>query len=146
MEKWNLPAMGWKWEYNNLKRTLGLCNYREKKLFFSTAFIPINPPEIILDVVLHEIAHALVGPNFGHSNVWKRKAREVGAKPRSCQGNAISPEGKYKLECGCGLVHHFHRQPKYDVYRCRCGKQIYVKVNNNVSSKARVISSILDGV
>ena len=145
-EKWNLPALGWKWQYNSLKRTLGQCNYREKKLFFSTEFIPINPPEIIFDVIKHEIAHALVGPTNRHNNVWKRKAIEVGARPETCQNNAVSPEGRYILECECGEVNYMHRRPKYLIYRCtKCRSRVFVK-ENNVQSKSRLISSILESV
>ena len=30
------------------------------------------------DTLLHEISHALVGPNQGHNNIWKKKALSIG--------------------------------------------------------------------
>lgn len=148
INEWKLPAMGWKWGFNNRKRALGLCDYREKKLFFSTDFVLINPPEIMIDVIKHEIAHALAGPFARHGYIWKQKAIEVGARPRSCQANAISVEGKYFVECvPCNVKYYYHRRPKYDIRICRkCRSRLVIKENNSVSSKTRFISSILDGV
>lgn len=39
---------------------------------------------LIRDTILHEIAHALVGPNHCHDLVWKAKCLEIGATPRRC--------------------------------------------------------------
>ena len=49
----------------------------------------------VRDTILHEIAHALVGPGHGHDAVWKRKCREVGARPERC-GQADMPEGRWR--------------------------------------------------
>ena len=38
----------------------------------------------IRDTILHEIAHALVGPRHGHDAVWRRKAREIGCTANRC--------------------------------------------------------------
>lgn len=147
MSEHKLFDNGWSYGFTERKIELGHCNYRLKQLNFSLPFIPINPVHILKDVILHETAHALAGPFARHSYVWKRKAIEVGARPESCQKNATSPEGKYIAECVCGNKGNWHRKPKYDVYRCaKCNQRIFVKVNNNVSSNARLISSILDGV
>ena len=41
-----------------------------------------NGPEEVRDTILHEVAHALVGPGHGHDTVWKATAAQVGARPQ----------------------------------------------------------------
>jgi hypothetical protein len=36
----------------------------------------------IKNTILHEIAHAIVGENHGHRQVWQEKAIELGVKFR----------------------------------------------------------------
>jgi hypothetical protein len=43
--------------------------------------------------ILHEIAHALVGPKHGHDKFWKLKARELGCSAKRCHSLEFS---KYK--------------------------------------------------
>jgi hypothetical protein len=43
-----------------------------------------NGAEEIVDTILHEIAHALVGPRHGHDTVWKAKCTDIGARPERC--------------------------------------------------------------
>ncbi len=46
--------------------------------------------EQVRDTVLHEIAHAIAGPEAGHGPLWKATARRIGATPRAraCESEA----------------------------------------------------------
>ena len=102
----------WSFGFNRRKRSLGLCVYHRKAIELSVHLIERNGPEEVLDTILHEIAHALVGPNHGHDAVWKRKCLEVGASPKSC-GQAEMFEGRWRARCNfCGTNFHRHRKPK----------------------------------
>ena len=116
---------GWTFEFNWRKRTVGLCRYTTKTIELSVYLVERNGPDEILDTLLHEIAHALVGPGHGHDAVWKRKCVELGAVPRAC-GDAAMPEGCWKAECAvCGARFDRHRKPKrLRGWFCRrCGPQ-----------------------
>src|SRR5688500_16084827 len=43
-----------------------------------------NPPEVVQDTILHEIAHALDRHGTGHGPKWRELARRVGATPQPC--------------------------------------------------------------
>ena len=43
-----------------------------------TAYVLGNYSSTILNAILHEIAHALVGVRYGHREKWQNKARELG--------------------------------------------------------------------
>ncbi len=69
---------GWKFKFHRSKRICGLCNYR-RKIISGSKFIMIGSSEhLVRNTLLHEIAHALVGPNNGHNEIWKKKFIEIG--------------------------------------------------------------------
>src|SRR5947209_15308840 len=72
---------GWTFAFNRRKRAMGYCYYGSKTVELSVYFVESNPDAVIRDTLLHEIAHALVGPEHGHDRAWKEKCLELGAKP-----------------------------------------------------------------
>jgi predicted SprT family Zn-dependent metalloprotease len=102
----------WKVTLNRRKRTLGLCRNSAKVIELSVYLIDRNGVDEVRDTILHEIAHALVGPGHGHDAVWKAKAVAVGARPQRC-GQADMPSGRWRAECGsCGETFSRHRKPR----------------------------------
>ena len=123
MEKWELTEQGWSfvWDTRAVRR-YGQCRYRSKEIGITKKLANINTIEETKDVVLHEIAHALVGRGHGHDFVWKRMCRKVGAKPERCYtpedrgGTVKTIKGKYKLvNKDTGEVYrYYHRRPRLD--------------------------------
>jgi predicted SprT family Zn-dependent metalloprotease len=102
----------WSFAFNWRKRSMGLCVFPHRRIELSVYFVERNDHAEILDTILHEIAHALVGSEHGHDEVWKRKCLEIGARPERCS-DAEMPEGKWRASCqGCGNVFQRHRRPK----------------------------------
>lgn len=56
---------------------LASCRYSTKRLTFPENFVGLAYEPMFLDVVAHEIAHALT-PGEDHGPVWAKKARELG--------------------------------------------------------------------
>jgi predicted SprT family Zn-dependent metalloprotease len=116
----------WSFAFNRGKRTMGWCLYSSKTIELSIHFVERNSTEVIRDTLLHEIAHALVGPGHGHDAVWKRMCLDIGAKPERLSYEVNMPEGRWQARCGqCGLLHHRHRRPKWLTgwYCGYCGKE-----------------------
>jgi predicted SprT family Zn-dependent metalloprotease len=105
---------------------MGLCVFHRRRIELSIHFVERdNPLEEIRDTILHEIAHALVGPGHGHDEVWQRKCVEIGARPVRC-GQADMPEGRWRAQCrSCGQKFNRHRKPKLsDRWFCQdCGPE-----------------------
>lgn len=55
---------------------LALCHQNERRIEFSYTFILRSPEKAVEQVIIHEIAHALV-PG-AHTHEWEQKARELG--------------------------------------------------------------------
>jgi hypothetical protein len=95
----------WKFAFNTNKRRAGVCRYpaRSKpgRIELSKHYVLRNPDDEVRDTILHESAHALVGPGHGHDEVWKAKRVEAGARPERCYDETVvTPKGWWRVTCG----------------------------------------------
>lgn len=70
---------------------LSLCSHKDSTIYINANAIDIHPKNEIVNTVLHEIAHAIVGPNHGHDDIWKAKAREIGCDNTGLCGLSLNP-------------------------------------------------------
>lgn len=95
-----LPG-GWGFGFDLATSRAGVCRYDEKRIDLSVSYCLAATRAEIEDTVLHEIAHAIVGPRHNHDAVWKAKAREIGCVGERCHRVQHSTP-KWVGECGCG--------------------------------------------
>jgi predicted SprT family Zn-dependent metalloprotease len=126
MSKHGLITNGWKFRYNNRKRSAGICSYRHSTIELSLPLTRLSNVVDVTDTILHEIAHALVGHKHGHDAVWQRKAIEIGCNGKRCYGDekestfqAYKMIAKYKGTCAGGHEHFRNRLPRK---RSSCAK------------------------
>lgn len=106
------------------RRTLGVCRHRQQVIVLSTAFVTLNTDDVVRDIVLHEMAHALVGAGHGHDAVWQAKAVELGASPDRVCTAAVMPPGEWQATCAsCRRVFHQYRRPRRAYHCRRCGAE-----------------------
>lgn len=113
--------LSWNFRLDNAKRRLGCCKAGIKTITVSRPYISVLTVEQYKNVVLHEIAHAIVGTRHHHDYVWERKAKEIGCDgSRVFKGIVERPEGKYIAECPkCKTVYYAYKTKKR---RSSCGK------------------------
>lgn len=103
----------WSFRFNKNKRRLGVCKQDERLIELSEFYVQRNDQEHVLDTILHEIAHAMVGTHHGHDDTWKAMCIRIGASPSSCSSTAVMPEGYWQAKCpGCVSVFTRHRRPR----------------------------------
>ena len=73
----------WTFAFFEAERRLGDCHYQERLIRVSRTHALEAGEAEIRDTVLHEIAHALAGPEARHGPLWKATARRLGATPRA---------------------------------------------------------------
>jgi predicted metal-dependent hydrolase len=65
-----------KFEFGHNRKYYGICHQDRIEL---DLFLALNAPrEVVRNIILHEIAHALVYPLRGHGEKWQTKAKELG--------------------------------------------------------------------
>ena len=85
LKETGLFQKGWTFVWDNKAvRRYGQCRYGSKEIGVTKKLVAINEISDSEDVVLHEIAHALVGRGHGHDGSWKIMCRKVGAVPERC--------------------------------------------------------------
>ncbi len=108
----------WEFGFNTNVRRAGVCFYPHRgqpgRIELSAHFAERNADEEIRDTILHEIAHALVGPGHGHDAAWRAMCITIGARPVACYGEEIEmPRGRWRAICpGCAMEFDRHRRPK----------------------------------
>ena len=93
-----LDEKGWRFRFDRAKRRAGSCRFSEKEITISKAYAEQENLQEITNTILHEIAHALVGPKDAHNEIWKKKALEIGCDAERCHDIVFS-KPKYKLTC-----------------------------------------------
>ncbi len=111
----------WTFAFNRRKRAFGLCDFHKRTIYLSAVLTELNGEAEVRCTLLHEIAHALAGPEAGHGPAWRKVARSVGAKPRRCYSaqEVRQPQSRYLLVCpSCKESTPRYRRPT-KVYACR---------------------------
>ncbi len=107
---------------------LGGCHYRLRLIALNTFYVANNSEEMVVDTLLHEVAHALT-PGHQHDVVWKAMAIQLGCRPdRNAMTGLVLQPGRYKAVCPtCQAIFYKYRKPRYmhiyGAYYClKCGE------------------------
>jgi hypothetical protein len=74
---------GWTVRLDRAKSRRGCCYFVTRRITLSVHLLPLGQAEVE-STILHEIAHALVGPTHHHDAIWHAKARELGHSGGRC--------------------------------------------------------------
>lgn len=90
----------WTFQWDNAKRRAGVCKFSKKVIGMSRLWAEHASDDDIIDTILHEIAHALVGPGEGHGPRWRAMAKSIGCRGERCAtAPEGAPEGRYEAIC-----------------------------------------------
>lgn len=103
----------WRVELDRAKTRAGQCRYGDRTITLSRHLTALHDEAEVRDTILHEVAHALVGPNHGHDAVWRRAAARIGGSAQ----RQVSPEsarvpGRWVGRCPNGHEVTRHRAPR----------------------------------
>lgn len=65
--------------FDGARRRAGLCSYSVRRITVSRTLMAPYSPEQARETILHEVAHALAGPEHGHDAVWRAVAKRIGS-------------------------------------------------------------------
>lgn len=113
---------GWSFRFDRARVRAGACHHTTRTISLSPWITAAHDQVQVRDTLLHEIAHALVGPRHGHGRVWRAQARAIGASGERCYqggGEPVVP-GRWQGWCAAGHVVHRHRRPTRVLVCTRC--------------------------
>lgn len=92
---------GWQFAFDLAPERAGSCRYGKKQITLSVTYCLKASKEEIVDTILHEIAHAIVGPKHGHDATWKAAAQQIGCTAERCH-HVQHTLPRWRGRCGCG--------------------------------------------
>jgi predicted SprT family Zn-dependent metalloprotease len=98
---------GWVFDFDNAVNRFGSCRHHSRRITLSRKLTKVNDMDRVERVIIHEVAHAVLGRGYGHSSIWKSKCLELGGDGERCftDDNTIMPKLKYTLTCPkCGTT------------------------------------------
>ncbi|MBC7762064.1 MAG: hypothetical protein H7201_09775 [Candidatus Saccharibacteria bacterium] len=120
-----LTATGWTFKMDRATVRLGLCQFGPKVISLGAVYVESADEAAVRDIILHEIAHALVGAyvltptgrvvhnrqghatKIGHGWQWKIQAREIGCSgQRSGHNPAAAAKQEAKVDAAKARTEH----------------------------------------
>ena len=95
-------AKGWRFGFDFAEKRVGACCYEHKIITLTLHFCLKATKAEIRETILHEIAHAIVGPKHGHDKKWQETARKIGSSAERCYTGRARAVPRWKGHCGCG--------------------------------------------
>ena len=127
LDEHGLIEKGWRFSFDRAKRRAGSCKFSKKEITIAKAYAEQQEVMEIRNTILHEIAHALVGSQHGHSQIWRKKAREIGCDASRCH-HIVFSKPKYILTCN----NRCFEVSRYRVNQSFMQSKICSKCNSNL--------------
>ncbi len=97
----------------------GQCDFRARRITISRHLVENCSLREVEQIILHEIAHALVGKEAGHGPIWRAKAWEIGYKFQPTSWHLMAGStARYVGFCPAGHQHFRMRKPNA-ILSCR---------------------------
>jgi hypothetical protein len=109
----------WTFAFDNAKTRAGVCRSSPRQIGLSRPLTLLHSPAEVRNTILHEIAHALVGPRHGHDPAWRATAETIGCTATRCLPESVARiDGAWTGICPAGHEFTAHRRPRR-VRSCR---------------------------
>lgn len=98
---------GWRITLSTKRKHLADTYFNLKKIEYSIAFVTVATRQQFEGVMLHEIAHARLGPGYGHGKEFVKMCKQINAPPMYAGHKLKVHVHRYNLTCPeCGFVLH----------------------------------------
>lgn len=138
----------WSFGFDNAKRRAGLCDYTKKRITVSRYLAARFDDDEIHQVLLHEVAHALVGHTAAHGPAWKIAARELGyVGGTTHRGETAVELAPWVGRCPAGHLTYRHRRPTRATSCARCSRTfdaryVFAWTRREITTDARQAAQI----
>jgi predicted SprT family Zn-dependent metalloprotease len=114
----------WSFDFDHARARVGCCHYADRRITLSRHLVPQLTAADVDQAVLHEIAHALAGPQVGHGPRWRTLAAGLGYTGRRTMAvPETRQEARWLACCPHGHEYRRHRRPSGQAYCRPCADQ-----------------------
>lgn len=114
----------WSFGWDNAKTRFGQCDHRRARITLSRHLSNAATDDEVEQVLLHEIAHALVGARSGHGAIWLARARSIGYRGgRTHSSDAAIEHAKWVGRCPRGHEVIRFRKPQRNMSCASCERR-----------------------
>lgn len=111
----------WSFVFDAAKRRAGLCDYTRKRISVSRYLAARHDDDANHQTLLHEVAHALAGPDAGHGPKWKSIARDLGyVGGTTHHGETATELAPWIGVCPAGHIAYRHRRATRPTSCAKC--------------------------
>lgn len=112
---WDHGLHTWQFKYDRALNRRGQTHYGTRTIQLSKHFVELNEWSRVRLTALHEIAHALVGPDHSHDKEWQAMCASIGGVPVKCTDTVVQTQNKqhrFTGSCKCRSDWVAHRLGK----------------------------------
>lgn len=119
----HLDTEVWSFGFDSAKRRAGLCDHTNRRISLSKYLSELHPIDQSHQVMLHEIAHAMVGAKHGHDKKWLTTAKGIGYRNEKISAREVDEEqARWAGFCPNGHEYFRYKQPKRISSCSKCNK------------------------
>jgi len=119
LKEYGLYQKGWRTVFSKDEKNIGRCWHDVKRIELSIIHLNARSEADLMDTIIHEIAHAIVGAKVAHGPVWEEQCKKMGLTNPTVCGEFINPDNGRGLSAS-------EVKPKRQFHRlnvtCHCGK------------------------
>jgi predicted SprT family Zn-dependent metalloprotease len=105
------------------KTRAGVCRSSSREIGLSGPLTSLSARHEVRETILHEIAHALVGPVHKHDVVWRAQAARLGCSTAAClPRDAPRVPAPWVGTCPAGHTVSRHRRPQRPASCSQCSR------------------------
>lgn len=120
----HLDPSVWTFGFDNAKTRAGQCDFARRRITVSRHLAERFTDDDIDQVLLHEVAHALVGARAGHGPGWRRTAAALGYTGSRLHDGPIASElAPWIGVCPSGHEHYRYRTPTRPMACATCSRR-----------------------
>jgi predicted SprT family Zn-dependent metalloprotease len=120
----HLGAGTWSFGFDNAKTRAGQCDFARRRITVSRHLAARFSDADVDQVLLHEVAHALVGARAGHGPKWRRRAAALGYTGSRLHDGPIASElAPWVGTCPAGHEHFRYRTPTRPAACAKCSRR-----------------------
>ncbi|PPH35137.1 SprT-like domain-containing protein [Rathayibacter rathayi] len=114
----------WSFALDHARTRGGACDWTRRRITVSRHLAARWSDEEVRQTLLHEIAHALAGPDAGHGPQWRRISAQLGYTGTRTHSNPTADElAPWVGSCPGGHLFYRHRRPTRPLACGRCARR-----------------------